>query len=806
MAESSVQEPPYNSGQFPSPIMPKAQLNLPETGKAVALAIYNTCILGSNSYYSIRNGIFAENRIFAQGKQPFQSYLDLLGVDGKASYSNYVFHPRPVAPKFRDILVNDIMAKIESIDCTGLSIGIQQRKEAKKNEAAFRMQHGDFVSEAEKTSGMQFTNPTDFTPENEDELELWSQLNDKEKEELLMSEGIDFILYNNDQQSIKKELAEDLVDTGLCCEVTYFDGRKRIRTKRVRPEYLVYGTTNTLNFRNMPYVGHLERMSILDVRAMYPNFPEAKLYELAYQFRGLYGNPNSLVDYISDFQLTYTRPYDSYLIDVMFFKYKVLKTIDYTKGVDGYGNPIFEFRKSDGTNPKKQPYKKQIPTWYQGAWLVGAQEVLDWREMPDLIRNNEDVEDVSSGYAIYMLNNNGDMLPMSPMQSIRSSIIQMDLAILRMQNVLAKTPPSGIKMDIDAIMELDMGTGIGKVGPMKLREIYQQTGDVYYSGSKISGDQANKNPIEQLLSSYGGMLQEQMGVYNFELNCIRDYLGINEVKDGSGVNPRLGLGVMQGQVAASNMSTAHIYGGYVSVLTDTAKAIAIMLWDALNIPETNDMYIRLLGKENADFIRYNKDLTRSNYLTRISVNMSQEDRQFLEANIDSALQQGKIQLEDALMVRKYADYNIEYAIRYLSFMEKKRAKMLQQQQMQLQQQQQQATAQLAQAQQEQAMEQEKAKGQIEGAKTKANNDHEYMMILQKVINDCLVAQMQYGTPIPPYVENLIANQEQLQLTQQQFHITKMELDLEQHDLEVMTEQTAEAEQQQRQPQQDQVAA
>ena len=216
--------------------------------------------------------------------------------------------------------------------------------------------------------------------------------------------------------------------------------------------------------------------------------------------------------------------------------------------------------------------------------------------MPNLIRNNEDVEDVMSGYAVYMLNNNGDMLPMSPMESIKSSIIQMDLAVLRMQNVLAKVAPPGVKIDLDAVAEMDLGTGQKSIGYMKLRELYQETGDIPFRSSKISGENTRNAPIEAIISGYGNMLQEQIAIYNFELNNIRDYLGINEVKDGSGVPARMGLGVANGAVQASNMSTAHIYNGYISILTDTAKATAILLWDALNTPETNDMYIRLLGK------------------------------------------------------------------------------------------------------------------------------------------------------------------------------------------------------------------
>jgi len=770
-------------GQFPSPIMPREELNKPETGYQTAQAIYNSCIWGENSYYGIRNTQFADNRVFGAGKQPFQTYLDILGVDGKASYMNYDYHPRPIAPKFRNILVNDIMARLESVDCTGLAQGIQQRKDDKKNEMAFKMKHGDFVQAAEQSTGMKLSPDNDFQPETDDELELWAGLNDKEKEETLMSEGVSFILENNGQEATKKLLAEDLVDCGLACEFTGFNGRKRIVSKRIRPEYLVYGTTLTLNFRNIPYVGHVERISILDVRLMYPEYPEKQLYKLAYQFKGFYGNPDTLVDFIADYEISYTRPYDSFLIDVLFFRYKVQKEINYTKGEDIYGNKIVEYRVIKD-NPKKKNYKQYIPTWYQGAWLIGATDVLEWKEMPNLIRNNEDVEDVMSGYALYMLNNDGDMLPVSPMQSIKSSIIQMDLSILRMQNVLAKVAPPGVKIDLDAVTEMDLGTGSKSIGYMKLRELYQETGDIPWRSSKISGDRVNMPPVEQIISSYGNMLSEQIAVYNFELNNIRDYLGINEVKDGSGVPSRIGLGVMQGQVQASNMSTAHIYNGYVSILTDTAKSIAILLWDALNTPETNDMYIRLLGKSNADFIKYNKELTKSNYLTKISVNMNAEDMQWLSEFLTTAVQQKQMMPDDAMMVKKYCKFDMEYGIRYLTFIQKKRMKEQQQAQQQMAKQQQQATAQQAQQQMQMKEQSDAASDKREMVKVEKKTSGEHMNKLQDLINQSLLLAQQGKGKLPVYVQNLIANQEALQQNQLEMKIAEMEASLEEHDLQM----------------------
>lgn len=800
---------PVGDGAFPNPLQPKSELNKPEYGLKVALAIYQSSVYAENSYYVSRNKVMAENRVFAVGKQPFQTYLDLLGVDGKQSFLNLDYHPRPIAPKFRDILVNDIMAKMENVDCTGLSLDIQKRKDSRKTEAAFKMQHGDFVKQLEEQSGMKFSSPTDdFTPENEDELQLWAQLNDKEKEELLMEEGINFILYNNDwEPGTKKLIAEDLVDTGLAGTKTGFDGRKRIKTKRIRPEYLIYGTTLTLNFKGVSYVGHLERISIVDVRAMYSNFPEEELWRLAYQYRGMYGNPEQLTDFIADYTIAYTRPYDDWLIDIMYWEYRVIKEIPYVKGTDRNDNPILDMGKSlKKETEKKKNYSIKIPTIYQGAWVIGSTLPCEWQEMPNLIRSNEDVQDVRFSYSLYMLNNNGDMLPVSPMKMIRSSIIQCDLAILRIQNVVALTPPPGFTMNVDSVMDLNLGRGMEKITFAKVIEMYRQTGIVPYSQQKISGNPDGKPPLLPLQNNIGNQIQEYVNIYNFEMNNIRDYLGINEVKDGSEVNPRLGLGVMQGQMMASNMATAHIYGGFVSIMTDTVNCIAIMLWDALNTPETNEIYIKFLGKENVDFIRYNKDITKSNYLTKISVNMSQAEMSWIDNMCITAVQQKQMTPDDAMMVKKFAQFDLDRGIRYLTFIQKKRNREMAQAQQQAQQQQAQLTMQ-------QTGQQMKAKAAIdaEGDKRAMIKEDrklsgQHRLKVQDLINQSLLLAQQGLGEVPSYVQVAIDKQLQGHILDQETQIEAMENALAASDLQMqqqVQQQAAQAQQGQQQQGQNQ---
>lgn len=774
----------YYDKTFPSPIAPDSVKKDPKYGLAIARSIFHSDTFGYDNYFTTRNKIFDENTIFANGKQPFQTYLDLLGVDANQSFININYHPRPVAPKFRDILVNDIMNKIESVDCTGLSLEINKRKKRKKDDAAFRMDEQQFIESLQQESGFQFEHPNEFVPDSEEDLELWGQLNDKEREELLMEEGINFVMYNNDWDSIKREVVIDLVEKGLGCSRTYFDARNRIRCKRVPAKQLIYGGTNTLDFRKVPYMAHIEQMSIVDVRTMWPNIEEKRLYTLAYVNRNNYGNDNGLGDWQGGWIDSYNRPYDGYMVNVLFFEYRVTKYVDYVKGTDRNNNKTFDFKKGNLNNPNKRPYREPVPTIYQGAWLVGSEIMGQWGEMTNLIRSNEDVEDVKFSYSVYMLNNSGDMLPVSPIQTMKSSIINMDLAILRMQHVLATTPPNGIRVDIDAWVDIDLGKGIGDVDALKLTSIYRQTGDVYYSGKAIGGDNKGwHSPIEQQQNNIGDQITQQINVYNFELNCIRDYVGVNEVRDGSGVNPRIGLQVMQSQISASNTATGHIYDAWVSIKTNSAKSIAIMLWDTLKSASPNSMYMKMLGAKNADFIKHRTAVTNSSYLTKITMNMSQQDAMFLEQQVQASLAQGRLQLEDALVIRKHALTNIDFAIRYLSWVQKKRTKEASDLQMKQAQATQQQQAQLVMQQQ-----QDKAKAQEDADVLELKKDQQKGAItheqdIDKMITQCMVKSMDAESkPIPEYVLAVLAEREQQKLMaeQQQAKDEMMQQQMEQH--------------------------
>jgi hypothetical protein len=535
------------------------------------------------------------------------------------------------------------------------------------------MNEKGFIQMAQQESGLELEDPNAFTPETSEELDVWADMNDKEREELLMQQAIKLCLNNNDFFDIIKETTlENAFKKSLAGVYTYLDYNGEIKIKFLRPEDIVYGHSDRKDLKDAQYFGHIERMTISEARVRFGT-DEKLLYAVARSCGGIYGNPGLYTDWNNGYYSSTVRPYDDFIIKIMHVWYRCVKNINYVKGTTKRGRAVFDIVK--GTpNPKESNRRagiKRTYTAYEGWWYVGTDTMAEWGEAKNQIRRDPDLDQVYSPYTLYMWDNDGNMNPTSKVDNIKDSVMQMDLARIKIQQIMAKAAPDGYIIDIDGLYDIDLGKGVGKVSPMQLVSIAQQTGNVFYSSKQTSGDPSNsRKPIEVNQTSFGSKLQELIGVYNFNLNNVRDFLGVNEVREGSSVNPKMGLGVIQEQLAASNNATADLYNGWLNIANRVVTNVGQLIWDSLKYGSDYQGYRRILGKENVAFIKEAKDITDSNYDLNIEVKATPLDKQMLEQNLTTALSAGLIEMEDAIMIRSIDDIKLAY--RYMVVAQKKR--------------------------------------------------------------------------------------------------------------------------------------
>ena len=176
---------------------------------------------------------------------------------------------------------------------------------------------------------------------------------------------------------------------------------------------------------------------------------------------------------------------------------------------------------------------------------------------------------------------------------------------------------------------------------------------------------------------------------------IRDATGINEVMDASTPKSDSLVGVRQQALAAANNAIYDITNSsmilYKKVCSDIIKCVQVIHPDSV----LYRMYENAIGKENMSILTSFRNLAMYNFGVTVVKEMEEADRQYLEQNIQAALGQKEIDLEDAIAVRQLKDIN--QAERLLIVRRKKRMAQQQQTAMQNSQQQAQIQQQSAQA-------------------------------------------------------------------------------------------------------------
>lgn len=750
----------FYKNTFPSPLEDNSVKQSKEYAKAVAEAIYSTFIRGNNSYYNRRNLIFEENRRYAAGKQSLKSYLEEMGFDGECEWSNLNFIPNPIIQKYRRVVIDDFMNRMERVRVTGLSEEINKKRDRRRTDAMFRMDNQDFI-QSMKQYGVQLSDDSDPVHASKEEVDIWMELNPSETEEALMRKGINFVLTNNRfDPKLKRMILTDLFDNGLACLKVNVDNKKRIGTPYIRPESLVYGSSLHPDMEDSGYIGHVERMKISDVRVMWPDIEEKKLYRLAKDYESKYGNPSLPFDEYSNYTSYYTRPYDDFLVDVLFFEYKVVEYVDYVKSSDKYGKKTIDFKRSKPNivSNDKVAERSSFRTIYSGVWFINSDIIKDWGQASDIYIGNADDGIPSFSYVVYIQDHDGDMLPRSTVDLMKSSVRRMDLAMIKMQIEIANAVPNGYYIDVDTIGDggLDLGTG-ERFSYLELKKIRSQQGDIYYSSKDLSGDRQGK-PIEQNLYQFGDKIQQYINIYNFNLDLLEKFIGVNAYRTGETINPRLGQGVLNAQVQASNNATAHIYNGFIDIYGRVASNISDKLLSMLRGKLTNDMLISILGRDNVDFIEGRSDITKSNYDTKITIVMSQDERQQLDNDITTALNGGLIEFEDAMLLRTKLnenDFDYKLLTLWLGAIKKKRERERQDLEMQKSQQMQEQNGQIQQQTQAQAAQIKEAEDQRAMAKEQIKGDYDLRIEEDKMIAAALLKQQETGSEIPEYIQILI---------------------------------------------------
>jgi hypothetical protein len=327
--------------------------------------------------------------------------------------------------------------------------------------------------------------------------------------------------------------------------------------------------------------------------------------------------------------------------------------------------------------------EKRIDVWYEGVMVMGTNIILQWDMMKNMVRPNSANQFAMSNYVA--------CAPRMYKGAVESLVRRMipfadliQMTHLKIQQVVARVVPDGVFIDADGLNEVDLGTG-NAYNPEDALRLYFQTGSVIGRSYTQDGEYNNaKVPITQLTSNSGaGKLQMLIGNYNHYLDMIRGVTGLNEARDGSMPDPNSLVGVQKLAALNSNTATRHILQASLFITKTIAEALSLRVADVLEYADFRDEFAMQVGKYNMGILEQIKNLYLYDFGIFIEMSPDEEQKSQLEANIQMALSQKDISLEDAIDIREMR--NLKLANQLLKVKRKQKAAQMQQMEAQKQQ-------------------------------------------------------------------------------------------------------------------------
>jgi len=660
---------------FPSQVVPDAEKSSIEYGRQVAQAIESEWWRqgGNGTRFATSYNRFHTLRLYARGEQPVQKYKDELAINGDMSYMNLDWKPVPVVSKFVDIVVNGMANKIFEINAYAQDPVSLKKRTDYANAIYEDMLAKPYLEELKGTLGIdQYQSPDPANlPENKEELDLHMQLSYKQAVEIAEEEVIDNTLARNKFNNTKKRFYYDLVTLGIGAVKTEWNKANGIVIDYVDPANIIYSYTEDPNFDDIYYVGEVKQLTIPEIAKQFPHLTEDQLEKIQ-QTRSF-----------SNQQLYGWQTYDQNTVQVLFFEYKTYNSqVFKIKQTDHGLEKALE--KTDTFDPPKNDnfdrVERKIEVLYKGCKVIGNNELLQWELAENMSRPFADTTKVEMSYTLV-----APRMYKGKINSIVSKITgfadMIQLTHLKLQQVIARMVPDGVFLDMDGLAEVDLGNGTN-YNPAEALNMYFQTGSIVGRSLTQEGDMnPGKVPIQELATSTGqGKIQSLISTYQYYLQMIRDVTGLNEARDGSVPDKNTLVGLQKMAANQSNVATRHILDAGLWLILRTCENIALKVADSLNYPLTLNSLKSSISTYNTGTLAEIQNLNLHDFGIYLQLEPEEEDKQMLEQNIQMSIQQGGIDLEDAIDIRQIK--NLKLANDVLKQKRKKKMQAAQQAQQQ----------------------------------------------------------------------------------------------------------------------------
>ena len=628
---------------------------------------------GGSRFYDSREE-FNRLRLYARGQQNTAKYKRELAVDGDLSFLNLDWEPVPIIPKFVDLVVNKKQDRVFDVTAKAMDTVSTEKKQHDFKVLETEMKNKEQLAELQQATGVNmFENDPNSLPESQAELEIYMSLNYKQLAEIAAETTVEYVFESNNYNNLKRRLTRDIVEVGMACARNDFDPQKGVIIDYVDPADLIYSYTEDPDFSDAYYFGEVKRVTVADMVQMFPHMTPEEVQRARQSGASHFDTFGIEYDQV---QQENSELREANKVELLFFSWKAthrdihkirtnkkggLKAIKRDESFEGPKTKEAEFEKTERVEE----------VVYQGVKVIGDDSLLlKWELQKNMVRSKSSDLNAHMPFVVSAPNYYKGLQD-SLVKRITKYADMIQLTYLKIQQVVQRTVPPGLYIDMDGLAELDMGDGSFYSAKDAINMFFQTGSIVGRSLTKDGDPNRGSVPIQELPGSQGQQLQSLIGAQQYYLEQIRAVTGINEAIDATSPDPKTLVGVQDQQIINSNTATRHILDGILSLTKRTADAVVLRMQDVFQYHPLAENFARSVGRTNSLVIKELGKLHLKDFGIFIDLEPDEVQKQFLEQNIQQALQQQLINIDDAIDVRQIK--NLKLANQVLKLARKKKA-------------------------------------------------------------------------------------------------------------------------------------
>lgn len=612
---------------------------------------------------------FHLRRLYARGEQPIHKYKDWMKINGDLSLLNLSWDMPPVMNKFVDIISNKLGERLFEPKAYAHDAAVSEQRSMYQKQLEMDMVARDFLDQAMNETGINaFSVDPEDLPETDEERDLHMQLKFKPRVEMAAEVALNNILDFNDYRETLERYKRDIIELGMGVMRHEYVPGYGIRVHYEDPEYTVHSYTEDPHFNDTFYWGTVKTVHINEIKKQNPNLTPDEIEAIT----------NASKEWFDAYNLSNPyRPsvFDKDMVNILVFSYKTTRNFVYKKKrLKTGGSRVIP--KNDQFNPpaEEQFYferlSKQEECWYSGVMVLGSDKIIKWELEKNMVKPNSDIQKAYSVWiaeAPHMYRGRIDSM-------VNRSIPYIDqfcLAHLKLQQIAQKINPDGVYIDADGLNEIDLGNGAAYT-PQDALNLFWATGSVIGRSYTIDGEyNQGKVPVQELNNSSGqAKMSAIIQLMNYNLEQIREVIGVPKGADASTPDPDSLVGVQKLAALNSSMATKHILNACLFATEKLCEGIMIRISDILQFSDEREEFINMIGKYNVDILESIQELPLHSFGIYIEVSPDEEERAYLEQNIQMALNRDQIGLSDVIDIRNIK--NIRIANELLKLRQKKK--------------------------------------------------------------------------------------------------------------------------------------